>query len=578
MRIASQWTLTLVGLLTVTVGATALWLHAQWGAQAESADAAWAAARSAELGRQLDALGGRVRAATADAAALAAARGGFGAPDGRGGAPTTSPARDVIDWAPSRAPQLAVDELLVLGTDGVVLSSAWSPASYGQSHPLGTALSAAPPEVLVWLAAATPRREAVWMVGAASRVGPKTDGYVLAAGFALDARRCARLADLAGVARVEVLADASGSTLELPAGELELVFPDEWLVLPNPAAPVTPRLMVATEESPAVAPLQALRRRVIAGGAVLLLLATAATALLARWLARPLEQLTEEVRAAAASPGQAATYAPRARGPSEVRALAGAVDDLALALDGARARAVAAERRNAWREIARRIAHELKNALSPLALALDNVETATARGLEQPAVRQALKASLAAARDQIHSLDRLVTEFREFARAPALHLADADARTLCVSALAGARQAHPDTSFVLAEGDSPGAVRGDAEQLRRALHNLLLNAAEATPRGRVELAFGSGPGADRWWIAVRDEGPGLPPDIASRLGEPYLTTKDRGTGLGLAIVLQIAEAHGGGLEARPRSPRGLEMRLTLARAPATVGLGEEGAA
>jgi signal transduction histidine kinase len=80
------------------------------------------------------------------------------------------------------------------------------------------------------------------------------------------------------------------------------------------------------------------------------------------------------------------------------------------------------------------------------------------------------------------------------------------------------------------------------------------------------VRYGGGVEGSRWWLAVLDQGPGLPPHVAARLGEPYLTTKEGGSGLGLAVVVQIAEAHGGSVSSRSRDGGGLEMRLEFAGA------------
>jgi nitrogen fixation/metabolism regulation signal transduction histidine kinase len=223
--------------------------------------------------------------------------------------------------------------------------------------------------------------------------------------------------------------------------------------------------------------------------------------------------------------------------------------------------------------MARHLAHELKNALSPLALALDNVETAVER--PDTVARPVLARSLATARDQLASLDRLVGEFRDFARTPGLVFAPADALAVGRAAVASATQVHPATPFSLEETQPVGELSADAEQLRRALHNLLINAAEAAPGRPVVLAVGGGPGRDRWWVAVRDEGPGLPAEIAAHWGEPYHTTKAQGTGLGLTVALQVIEGHGGRLEARPRRGGGLEVFASLPRDPRPAPTEEE---
>jgi signal transduction histidine kinase len=201
-----------------------------------------------------------------------------------------------------------------------------------------------------------------------------------------------------------------------------------------------------------------------------------------------------------------------------------------------------------------------------LSLALDNVETMAARS-DPAASDPRLATTLRTAHEQLRSLDRLVTEFRTFARSPHIALAPLDAVAVCEAAAAAARQAHPDASVQVVAMDAPGPVLGDAEQLRRAVVNLLLNAAEAAPGRPIELRTGTGPGADHWWIAVRDQGGGLPEHVAARIGEPYLTTKEGGTGLGLAVVIQIAEAHAGRLRHRHLGSGGFEMRLELSTAP-----------
>ncbi len=567
MRLAVQWTLIfgagVAGLILAAAAAVELQLRAQAGAQ----ERAWQESRRAQLQERLVLLGERAAAASTELAhgtELPAVLAPL-ATDGLG------LRRAVVDWASENRGRFGVDELLVLDGAGRVVTSAREPASYGRPYPQALQLQAADAQSSVlWRARiqAGPAGASAWMVGTARRLQLLQTSFLVIAGMALDDGALATLAQLASVRslRWEDPPRLAATPNEPAPGTptMTVGLPASWRVSGLAEAP---RLWADPGPPPGSGVLAATRQRLAVAAGVLLAVTLLAAPLVARSLAAPLARLTHGVRAlgVGAAP-RAALDLPR-RGPQEVRELSAAVGELLATLAAEQQRARSAERRAAWREIARRIAHELKNALTPVTLALDNVETAVARGLDDPAARLAFKSSLATARDQLRSLDRLVTEFREFARAPRLALADADARALCLSALAGARAAHPRTSFVLQESENPGALRADAEQLRRALHNLLTNAAEAGAAGPVELLHGAGPVEDHWWIAVRDRGPGLPEEIAARLGEPYLTTKDRGTGLGLAIVMQIAEAHGGRLEPRPRPGGGLEMRLTMARRP-----------
>ena len=139
---------------------------------------------------------------------------------------------------------------------------------------------------------------------------------------------------------------------------------------------------------------------------------------------------------------------------------------------------------------------------------------------------------------------------------------------LCRAALSSLREGFPRVEFTIVEVSGVEEIEADAEQLRRAMQNLLLNAAEAVAEGEVELALGGGPGPDQWWFAVRDRGPGLPEEIRAHWGEAYQTTKKEGTGLGLAITRQIVEAHGGRLSVRARSGGGLEVKASLPRSKA----------
>jgi signal transduction histidine kinase len=113
--------------------------------------------------------------------------------------------------------------------------------------------------------------------------------------------------------------------------------------------------------------------------------------------------------------------------------------------------------------------------------------------------------------------------------------------------------------------EPPDSVDGDAEQLRRALHNLIKNAVEVAPGRPVVLRCGNGPGEKRWWVEVEDRGPGLPEAVERSLGDEQVSTREGGTGLGLAIVTGVARAHAGTVEVTRPEFGGTIIRMSLLR-------------
>ena len=443
--------------------------------------------------------------------------------------------------------------VLLLRADGRILSSSLHPEAFDRQHPraaqLLDAMRHAPFIWSAWAAGGEPPH-----LGAHERVRlPGGEVVHLFAGRALDESFWAEQARL-----------ADWQSLSLRRGDGAHGLPVGW------QSPERWHLEGDRGESPVLAGWMQLRGAMLSGMAILLVMALVAAPLLARRALRPMEELVGMT--ADVGRGQI----PRsgsAHAPAEIRGVAAALMALAEQLRAAESRMRSAQRRAAWRGIADRIAHEIKNALSPLALALDNLETL--RGRDDERARQLQAASLQSAREQLQSLDRLLNEFRSFSRLPEAVFSGLDAPSLAAAAAAAARNARSGREFVVSSGPTLADLRGDAELLRRALLNLLLNADDAMNEagrdGEVELLYGDGPGDRHWWIAVLDRGVGLSEEFGEHLGEPYFTTKREGTGLGLAIVLQIAEAHGGRLLARKRSGGGSEFRLELPRAAAQEG-------
>ena len=211
---------------------------------------------------------------------------------------------------------------------------------------------------------------------------------------------------------------------------------------------------------------------------------------------------------------------------------------------------VSAQRAQAWGEVARRLAHEIKNPLTPIQLSAERLEKKLT-GKVEPPEQAILVKSVKTIVDQVEAMKRLVNEFRDYARLPAAELKPLDLNVLVgeVFHLYGGENAQVP---VLLELDARcPKIMGDAEQLRQVLHNLLQNAQDATEtaaRGgednsvtiRTQWLESSG----RVRLSVLDHGVGFPESILKRAFEPYVTTKAKGTGLGLAVVKKIADEHG----------------------------------
>jgi len=234
------------------------------------------------------------------------------------------------------------------------------------------------------------------------------------------------------------------------------------------------------------------------------------------------------------------------RAQSEVTGFVVTLDDVTELL--------AAQRKAAWSDIARRIAHEIKNPLTPIQLSAERLKRKYLKVIEKD------KETFIACTDtiirQVGDIGRMVDEFSAFARMPTPVMKAEDLKELVRQAVFLARTGYADVEFDTDFPDQPVLLRCDARQIGQALTNLLKNAVEATQtvgggkntrvgpaKVTIRLARDSG----NWSIAIIDNGRGLPPHLRDRLTEPYVTTRTKGTGLGLAIVKKIMEDHGGEL-------------------------------
>ena len=217
---------------------------------------------------------------------------------------------------------------------------------------------------------------------------------------------------------------------------------------------------------------------------------------------------------------------------------------------------VSAQRVQAWGDVARRLAHEIKNPLTPIQLSAERLEMKLAGKL--PAPEQALLTkSVRTIVQQVDAMQRLVNEFRDYARLPAAELQPLQLNALITDVLHlyESDQARVPVQVQLDAQCPP--IAGDAQQLRQVIHNLLQNAQDATEQARsdgpealpaVSISTHWSSTARRVRLVVSDAGGGFPAHILQRAFEPYVTTKARGTGLGLAVVKKIADEHGARIE------------------------------
>jgi signal transduction histidine kinase len=294
----------------------------------------------------------------------------------------------------------------------------------------------------------------------------------------------------------------------------------------------------------------------LASTGVALLLAV----LLARSLGRPIAELASEARKVATGEAQPLSV----HGPGEIAELADAFDKMLEDLEATKRRLAATTRVAAWREVARRIAHEVKNPLAPIRAAVETLRRLRAR--EDPQFFDYFDEATRTVLDEVHRLSNMVTEFTRFARLPAPHPQEVDLVELAQQVVR-LHEAGTKAKLRVVVGAQPSSVRADRDQMVQALTNLVQNALDAVaPKGiggEVCVAIAA-EARSSVAVTVSDNGPGVAPEIATRLFEPYATTKQQGTGLGLAIAQRIAIEHGGELsQSPPRFGTGASFRLVL---------------
>jgi signal transduction histidine kinase len=283
--------------------------------------------------------------------------------------------------------------------------------------------------------------------------------------------------------------------------------------------------------------------------------------LVARRTARDLDVLVEGSLAAARG-----DYDHRVpvRSKDEVGAVANAFNLMMEDLTTSKEKLVIAERIAAWQEIARRLAHEIKNPLTPIQMAMDTLRKSYKK--QHPEFPEILEESTRTVLEEADRLKKIVAEFSDFARMPKPELHRIELNDVVRSALALYQGGATKVELTLAP-DLP-AIDGDKGQLTQVLLNLVENARDAIGArddGRITVTTRKGDGNDRAMLVIEDNGPGVPLELKDKVFAPYFTTKHNkgGTGLGLAIVHRIVSDHGGRITITDASGGGARFSIEL---------------
>jgi two-component system, NtrC family, nitrogen regulation sensor histidine kinase NtrY len=277
---------------------------------------------------------------------------------------------------------------------------------------------------------------------------------------------------------------------------------------------------------------------------------------------RPIEDLAAGAREVAAGRWEARV---NVRSRDEVGQLAEAFNEMTRQLSEQRERLVQTERVAAWRELARRLAHELKNPLFPLQLTVENLQRAREQTSEQ--FDEIFFESTTTLREELENLKTIVSRFSDFAKMPPPQFEPVDLNELVRGAVKlfepqMAPVGRPPITPELYLDENLSRAQADPILLRRAVENLILNSLDAMPAGgTLTVRTTRRPGMVR--LEVTDTGEGLTPQECARLFTPYYTTKRLGTGLGLAIVQSVVSDHGGRIEVESATGAGTTFRIEL---------------
>jgi signal transduction histidine kinase len=323
-------------------------------------------------------------------------------------------------------------------------------------------------------------------------------------------------------------------------------------------------LLVGTEQKPFVDLERHIRTSAVLVGGAGALIAVLFSGWAARRVTRPVEELAGAARSVA---GGAWGAQVKVSSADELGQLAESFNHMTRQLLEQKEQLVQAERVAAWRELARRLAHELKNPLFPLQLTVENLVRAREQTPEE--FEEVLRESSSTLLAEIGNLKKIIASFSDFARMPQPQLQTVKLNEV-VEAAARLFQAQMTASGQTAIGlvvdldQAMPDISADPELLHRVLSNLILNAIDAMPNGgTITLRTRSSP--EHVSFEVADDGTGLTPEECKRLFTPYYTSKRHGTGLGLAIVQSVISDHKGKISVRSEPGRGTSFLVELPR-------------
>ncbi len=226
-----------------------------------------------------------------------------------------------------------------------------------------------------------------------------------------------------------------------------------------------------------------------------------------------------------------------------------------------------AQRDAAWGEVARRLAHEIKNPLTPIQLSAERMRRKYLSTMDEEEA-QILDRATHTIVQQVEAMKEMVNAFSDYARAPDMDFSRFDLDRLAHEIVDLYRAQESDVEIILISDPTMALVEGDMGRVRQILHNLIRNAVEAlegTPNGRIDVQIGEAEIEEVKMVQIRveDNGPGFQTGSVSQIFDPYVTTKPKGTGLGLAIVKKLVEEHVGSIHAKNRSDGGAMINIRL---------------
>ncbi|HEX9139987.1 MAG TPA: ATP-binding protein, partial [Steroidobacteraceae bacterium] len=228
-----------------------------------------------------------------------------------------------------------------------------------------------------------------------------------------------------------------------------------------------------------------------------------------------------------------------------------------------------AQRSAAWGEVARRLAHEIKNPLTPIQLSAERLRRKLASGLDSDAARL-LEGATHTIVQQVDAMKQMVDAFSDYARTPEMQITHFNFNQLVSEVAELYRLQDPATQISLELDPASTLIAADRGRMRQVLANLISNAMEAVAgvsAARVHIGIRPRPDSQQLEIAISDNGPGFREELLARAFEPYVTGKPRGTGLGLAIVKRIIEEHGGQIVVENLGSGGARVTILLPAEP-----------